>query len=101
MSDGTIRSVISLTEADVIAANFAALGIANESRNSTPDRVLAAYKAYIEEHKRIPAALEIAKALDLSVTSVRNWCRGLAADGKMLRFRAQSGQWAYMPKVTP
>ena len=92
---------IDMTEADLIAANFAALGIANESRNSAPDRVLAAYKAYIEEHKRIPTAGEIARVLGLSDTSVRDWCRSLAADGKMLRFRAQSGQWAYMPKVKP
>lgn len=92
---------IDLTEADLIAANFAALGIANESKTATPDRVLAAYTAYIEEHKRIPAAGEIARIIGLSDTSVRDWCRSLTAGGKMLRFRAQSGQWAYMPKVTP
>lgn len=101
---GTVEAerslTIDLTEADVIAANFAALGIANESKIATPDRVLEAYTAHIAEHKRVPTAPEIAKALGLSVTSVRNWCRELAADGKMLRFQAKSGQWAYMPKVT-
>jgi hypothetical protein len=95
------RSVIALTESELIAANFAALGIANESKASTPDRVLAAYKDFIEEHKRIPTAVEIATAIGISVSSVRSACRELAQADRMLRFIGASGQWAYMPRVVP
>lgn len=101
MPDGTIRSVIGLTEADVIAANFAALGIVNVAQTSTPDRVLAAYKELIAENKSLPSSQEVANRIGLSVSSVRNSCRDLAARGLMLRFRSTGGQWAYMPKVTP
>ena len=101
MPDGTIRSVIGLTEADVIAANFAALGIANVAQASTPDRVLAAYKELIAEHKRLPSSQEVANRIGLSVSSVRAACRDLHREGSMLKFKASTGQWAYMPKVTP
>ena len=92
---------IDMTESDLIAANFAALGISNESKNTTPDRVLAAYKSFIEEHKRIPNAVEIATLIGLSPSSVRNSCRELTQADRMLRFVAASGQWAYMPRVVP
>lgn len=101
MPDGTIRSVIGLTEADVIAANFAALGIANVSQASTPDRTLAAYKELIAELGRLPSSLEVAKRIGLSVSSVRYACRDLESRGLMLKFKSTNGQWAYMPKVTP
>ena len=100
MPDGTIRSVIGLTEADVIAANFAALGIQNNAVEATPERVFSAYVDFAKENKRLPTALEVSRIISLSVSSVRSACRALHEDGRMLKFRASSGQWAYMPKVT-
>lgn len=95
------RSVIKLTESELIAANFAALGIQNTAVAATADRVFDAYVAFAKEHKRLPTAARIAKALGLCPSSVRNACRSLHDEGRMLKFRSASGQWAYMPKVAP
>lgn len=93
-------SMIDLTPDDVIAANMAALGLAENMKRPMSDRVLEAFKAYIEEHKRIPRSTEIAALVDSSVTSVRTACRVLADEGRMLRFVDKAtGQNAYIPKV--
>lgn len=100
MPDSTIRSVIGLTENEVIAANFAALGIANEDTVPLSDAVLSSYSEFIAEFKRIPTCVEISDRIGSCASSVRSACRKLERDGKMLSFRAKSGQRAYMPKVT-
>ena len=84
-----------------IAANFAALGIANEATVPPAEAVLTAYSEFIAENKKVPTAGEIASRIGIGVSSVRDACRKLAAAGRMIAFRSKSGQTAYVPKVTP
>lgn len=93
-------SHIDMTPDDLLAANMAALGIVEGPRNTTADRVLEAYTAYIAEHKRAPKATDIAPLVGTSVSSVRAACGQLANEGRMLRYVDRAtGQNAYIPKV--
>jgi len=101
MSDSTIRSVIDLTPADVLAANMEALGLKPSPSGETADRVWQASRNFIAEHKRIPSASELSSGVGVGASRVRQVLQEMAQETppRMLRVRSATGQNSYMPKV--
>lgn len=90
--------VIDLTESQVIAANFAALGIdpSMSAVGSVDDAVFDAYVRFAKEHKQLPTHREIARTLGLARQTVTEACQRLRAEGRMQRVEVK-GRPFYLP----
>lgn len=100
MSDEPIRN-IALTEHEVLLANLEALGLRKSvAVRPTVVNVLDQFLAFIREHRKVPSALDIATELGVSPSTVRDACRKLVREGKMIRFEnASNGHPSFIPKV--
>lgn len=85
--DSTICSTIGLTEAEVIAANLAALGIKEmpESKDDRLDRLFSFAVEFAKREGRLASSTEIARGCDTSQALAHKDLCDLAERGRMKR----------------
>lgn len=98
------KSTIDLTADEVIAASLEALGLAPEvarsHKESSQDRVLAAYRAAIAELGRPVSTVDVGRRMGICNARVAAVASQLVDVGRMVRATdAKTGRVVYFPKA--